>query len=91
MYSQAAKQKMHQEIIEEVTSEAQEAALVARRVKKLAPKTDQIVKDSIFFQGPCADFVTRQQTFEDAREQRREVQRNIGTFFGVFVVLYQTA
>ncbi|CAD7950561.1 unnamed protein product [Amoebophrya sp. A25] len=43
----------------------------------LAPKTEEIVKNSVFFQGPCADFLTRQQTFEDARTQRRELRRKI--------------
>jgi len=44
---------------------------------KLAPKTDAIVQQSVFFQGPCADFLVRQQTFEDARAQRRELRRKI--------------
>ena len=43
----------------------------------LAPKTDKIVQNSVFFQGPCSDFLVRQQTFEDARVQRRELRRKI--------------
>ena len=42
-----------------------------------APKTQAIVENSVFFQGPCADFLVRQQTFEDARTQRRELRRKI--------------
>lgn len=42
-----------------------------------APKTQAIVENSVFFQGPCADFIVRQQTFEDARNQRRELRRKI--------------
>lgn len=46
-------------------------------MKKTAPKTDAIIQNSVFFQGPCVDFIVRQQTFEDARNQRRELRRKI--------------
>ncbi|CAD7939132.1 unnamed protein product [Amoebophrya sp. A120] len=49
----------------------------AATAKLSAPKTDAIVEQSVFFQGPCSDFLVRQQTFEDARTQRRELRRKI--------------
>merc|ERR1719506_3230917 len=43
-----------------------------------APSVDdasrRICKDSVYFQGPQQDFVTRQQTFELAKQRRQELR-----------------
>eukprot|EP00397_Hematodinium_sp_SG-2012_P030667 GEMP01032502.1.p1 GENE.GEMP01032502.1~~GEMP01032502.1.p1 ORF type:complete len:521 (+),score=142.93 GEMP01032502.1:165-1727(+) len=38
----------------------------------LAPKSEEIIKTSVYFQGPYKNFLHRQRAFQDAKEQRRE-------------------